>query len=80
MARTSAPERVFKERVKKILSRTPDGPAVAIDEYWYLGTPINAAELEKAFFQYGTYLEMMGGDAPIEEPRVFVWPAPASAA
>jgi hypothetical protein len=70
---TDTAERSFSTRLKKILSRQPDGPSMVIDEYWYLGKPIDTGAVEKVFFQYGTYLELIGGDAPVEQPRVFTW-------
>ena len=36
--------------------------------------PLDGAIVEKLFNQYGTYLELIGGEASVEETRVFTWP------
>ena len=36
--------------------------------------PLDVAEVEKVFFQYGTSLELVGGDAPVEKTQVFEFP------
>lgn len=36
--------------------------------------PLDLAATEKLFIQYGTYLELIGGDAPVEQPVTIVYP------
>lgn len=61
--RLSPAERSFNERLKTLLTPPKEEPRT-----------YDSPGVEKVFFQYGTYLELVGGDAPVEQPQVIVWP------
>ena len=38
--------------------------------------PLDVPAVSMLFERYGAHLELLGGDEPVQEARVFVWPAP----
>jgi len=49
------------------------GGFAALNIGWRLGSEVSVL-VEKLFNQYGTYLELIGGDAPVEQTQVFQFP------
>ncbi|NUS02026.1 MAG: hypothetical protein HOV97_05620 [Nonomuraea sp.] len=64
----STAEKAFNERLGTLRERKPEGPSMTIDEHYK--APLDTAGIEKVFSQYGTYLELVGGDGPAEQQVV----------
>lgn len=80
----STAEKAFEEKLQDLLEPAvrrihpateevaEEGEEVTVSEGVTLtvSTPLDLTETAKVFFQYGTYLELVGGDAPAEAPVV----------
>jgi len=89
MPKTKA-ETSFDQKLRHLLRdgrRKPDpGPVMVIDEAagkryrreLETPLPLDTGAVAKVFGQYGTYLELVGLDAPAGEAREFSWPTEAS--
>lgn len=90
MAMTAA-EKSFKQRVKGATApigymhywpgepRDEDGLVEGVVvRHW--GQSVSLGSYEEAFRMYGTYLELIGGDKPVEHHVSYVFPAPSDEA
>lgn len=69
----SAADKAFNEKLQHLLSREPEKPekpSMSIESFDPRGKPLDLDGIARVFTQYGTYLELIGGEAPAEAPVV----------
>lgn len=75
----TAAEKSFEAKVNTLLTsavrrKHPDSDETPAEVLMISSQPLDVTETEKVFFQYGTYLELVGGDATVEQTQVFEFP------
>jgi hypothetical protein len=72
-------EKAFDAKLETLLTpavtrRHPESENTPTEVLTIPSTPLDQDGVERAFFQYGTYLELIGGDVTVETTQAWQFP------